>query len=196
MRYDPAPNLGRLVQPRHYDGLTKTNENGRVWAADNDCFQQLDPKAYKKMLGTIPTDGCRFVTVPDVVGDHAATLRRWHRWAPHVRGLGFPAAFVLQDGCDSFDDVPADADAVFVGGTTAYKLSGIAAGIVRAAKRRGMWVHMGRVNTVRRIQYAQAIGCDSIDGTAFSMFSDTYIPRALRMLASAEPMAFDFGGAA
>jgi hypothetical protein len=196
MRYDPAPNLGRLVQPRHYDGLVKTNRNGRVWAADNDCFQQLDPDAYRKMLHTIPTDGCKFVTAPDVVGDHKATLARWSRWSPLLSRLGFPAAFVIQDGCHTFRQVPDDASAVFIGGTTRYKLSTVAQQITADAKAAGRWVHMGRVNTVRRIQLAQSWGCDSIDGTSFSMFSDTYIPRALRMLAGPSPMTFDLGGAA
>lgn len=191
MRYDPAPLLGRLVQPRHYDGLAKTNANGRTWAADNDCFQRLDPVSYRRMIAAIPTDGCRFVTVPDVVGDHPATLRRWHRWSPYVRQFGFPAAFVIQDGCDRYAQVPDDADAVFIGGSTAYKLGPEAHSIARAAKADGKWLHMGRVNSVRRIQQAQSWGCDSVDGTSFSMFSDTYIPKALRLLSSdAEPMAF------
>lgn len=196
MKYDPAPHLGRLVQPRHYDGLHKTVANGRPWAADNDCFQGLDAAAYRKMLHTIPNDGCRFVTVPDVVGDHKATLARWRRWAPYVRRLGFPAAFVLQDGCRTFRQVPPDADAVFVGGTTTYKLGPDAAHIVRTANRHGMWTHMGRVNTHRRLRYAQSLGCDSVDGTAFSMFSDTYIPAALRMLGSGAQQGFDFGATA
>jgi hypothetical protein len=34
---------------------------------------------------------------------------------------------------------------------------------------------MGRVNTRRRIMYANAIGCDSVDGSAVSRFRDTYL---------------------
>lgn len=197
MRYDPAPLLGRLVQPRHYSGLAKTNVNGRVWAADNDCFQGLDADAYRRMVDALPVTGCRFVTVPDRVGDHRATRRMWGRWSGFVRNRGLPPAFVIQDGCDRYRQVPSEADAVFVGGTTEYKLSETARRIVAAAKEDGKWVHMGRVNSFRRIQQAQSWGCDSVDGTSFSMFSDTYIPRALALLGSpAEPMAFDFGGAA
>jgi len=196
MKY-PSDKLGRLVQPRHYDSLQATVAHERVWAADNDCFQGLDAAAYRRMVTTIPTDGCKFVTVPDVVGNHRVTLRRWWRWAPFVKRAGFPAAFVIQNGCDTYRQVPADADAVFVGGDTVYKLSARVEAIVRAAKADGRWVHMGRVNSTRRIQYAQAIGCDSVDGSSFSMFSDTYMPRALAILESrAEPQMFDFGGAA
>ncbi len=37
-------------------------------------------------------------------------------------------------------------DALFVGGSTYFKLGPTAAGLVREAKRRGLWTHMGRVN--------------------------------------------------
>lgn len=173
MRY-PYPNVGRLIQPRHYDGMPATVRNGRPWAADNDCFQRLDPDAYRKMIHTIPTGGL-FVTAPDVVGDHRATLRRWRRWAPLLHRLGHTPAFVLQDGCTRWGQVPDDAGAVFVGGTTVYKLSDTAAELVAEANRRGMWTHMGRVNTRRRIRLAKAWGVRSVDGTAFARFTDTHI---------------------
>ena len=58
-----------------------------------------------------------------------------------------------------------DFDALFIGGTTDWKLGDGAAQLVREAKRRGKWVHMGRVNSLRRMIYAESIGCDSADGT-------------------------------
>jgi hypothetical protein len=38
---------------------------------------------------------------------------------------------------------------------------------------------MGRVNSLRRVRYAKAIGCDSIDGSKFSWFRDTYLREGL-----------------
>jgi hypothetical protein len=183
MRY-PHANLGRLVQPRHYDNMAATVRNRRPWAADNDCFQGLDPDAYRRMLQTIPTGGL-FVTVPDVVADHRATLRRWRRWAPYVRSLGHRPAFVLQDGCDTFRQVPADADAVFIGGSTVYKFAPETADIIAAANHAEMWTHMGRVNTRRRIRYAKAINCRSVDGTAFARFTDAHIGWGLAEVSAA-----------
>lgn len=190
-KYGAQPLLGRLVQPRHYDGMRRTTANRRVWAADNDCFQSLDADRYRRMVETLPTEGCRFVTVPDVVADHQATLRLWSRWAQFVTGRGLPAAFVIQDGCERFAQVPDDAKAVFIGGTTRYKMSDMARQIVTEAKGRGMWVHMGRVNSFRRIVLARSWGCDSVDGTSFSMFSDTYIPRALDLLGGPRQLALE-----
>ena len=189
MRY-PHPNLGRLVQPRHYDNMAATVRNGRPWAADNDCFQGLDAQAYRRMLQTIPAGGL-FVTVPDVVGDHRATARRWARWSGYVRRLGHRPAFVLQDGCDRWSQVPDDANAVFIGGTTGYKLSATAAELVGEANACGMWTHMGRVNTRRRIRYAKSIGCKSVDGTAFAKFTDAHIGWGLAECAASTQMRLE-----
>lgn len=194
-KYGQQPQLGRLVQPRHYDSLGRTVANGRVWAADNDCFQGLDAAAYRRMVEALPVEGCRFVTVPDVVADHAATVELWSDWSQYVKARGLPAAFVLQDGCRTFSHVPSDADALFVGGTTVYKMSEQARTIVTEAKQRGMWVHMGRVNTARRIVLARSWGCDSVDGSSFSMFSDAHIPWALQALQGARQLSLTQEGA-
>jgi EAL domain-containing protein (putative c-di-GMP-specific phosphodiesterase class I) len=64
-----------------------------------------------------------------------------------------------------------------------------AAELCREAKAQGKYLHMGRVNTQQRIRYAQSLGCDSIDGTAFSMYRKTYLPHALRMNQSGRQLA-------
>lgn len=173
------PNLGRLITPRHYGGESKWSG---PWAADNDCFQGLDRRAYLKMLthlAGVDTSRLVFVTAPDVVGDAEATLRYFQTWEPMLHDCGFPVAFVGQDGLTIASAPWDDFEAFFVGGTTEWKLGLPAARLVQEAKARGKHVHMGRVNSIQRIRYAQAIGCDSIDGTRFSKFADTYIPDAL-----------------
>ena len=47
------------------------------------------------------------------------------------------------------------------------------------AKRRGKQVHMGRVNSARRYRYAEAIGCDSADGTYIAFGPDVNLPKVL-----------------
>ena len=47
------PNLGRLITPRHFCRLADTLAAGYVVAADNDCFQGLDPAAVCAMLEAI-----------------------------------------------------------------------------------------------------------------------------------------------
>lgn len=172
--------FGRLLSPRQFARVTATGAAGIPWAADNDCFQGLDAKAYRRMLAAIKgVPGCLFVTAPDVVGDAWATWGLFWEWLDRLQWCGQPVAFVLQDGCTSVL-VPWDfIGAVFVGGTTEWKLGTDAERLVREAKRRGLWAHMGRVNTRKRFDYARAIGVDSVDGTKFSRWRDRWLPDAL-----------------
>lgn len=48
---------------------------------------------------------------------------------------------------------------------TEWKLGPACAELVAEAKAKGKWVHMGRVNSLKRLTYADSIGCDSADGT-------------------------------
>ena len=181
------PNLGRLLQPRSYSSAERTALAQSPWAADNDCYQGLDAKAYLRMLDTIAgLPGCLFVTVPDVVANAEATLDLWQQWLPEVARRNLPAAFVLQDGITA-DSVPwSDCSAVFIGGSTEWKLGIVAAELVREANARGKWTHMGRVNTLRRIKYARSIGCRSIDGSKWARYKRTYLRDGLVAVADAQ----------
>ena len=184
--------LGQLRQPN----CGHTVVPGTKWAADNGAFSQtrtFDPDRWLRWLTDQSTEGCIFAVVPDVVGDHVATLDLWHQWASAVRDLGHRPAFVLQDGCEP-DDMPADTDCVFIGGSTDYKLSFAASECVRLAKSRGWWVHMGRVNSRRRIRIAAAMGCDSVDGTYLAFGPDVNLPRLLSWMHPEQPSFF--GGVA
>lgn len=173
--------LARLIQPRHTSSIEKTADAGIPWAADNDCFQGLDEDAYVRMLDRIEgLAGCVFVTVPDVVGDAAATADQWERWLPELRARDLPAALVAQDGLEP-DDVPwDDVAAVFIGGTDDFKLGPDAIAVAREAKRRGVWVHWGRVNSRKRFDHIVATGAaDSFDGSKWARFRKTYLDQGL-----------------
>src|SRR6185503_11281189 len=137
--------------------------------ADNACFTGRYPgdDAYLAWLAarTVHRGRCTFATAPDVVGDAAATWLRSRPVLPRIRALGFPAAFVAQDGLEHLGVDWASFDALFVGGTTAWKLGQAGARLVAEARRRGRYCHVGRVNSLRRLRYAAAIGAQSVDGT-------------------------------
>ena len=184
------PNLGRLVQPRHYSRVRDTAERGVLWAADNDAFNGgVDAAMFLKMLEAISgVPGCRFVAVPDVVADAAATLRAFERWLPCLLDFDLPLAFVLQDGVTP-SAIPWELiDAVFIGGSDSFKLGEQARQIVVEAQARGNWVHMGRVNTKRRVAYAREIGCDSIDGTKWVRWRDTYLREGLSLVSASSAL--------
>lgn len=171
-RFAGHPHLGQLMRPGN--GNIPTLD---YWAADNGAFSGFDAKAFLVMLARLPRTA-QWVAAPDVVGDWRATAALFDEWAPRVRELGFRVAYVLQDGCEH---VP-EADCLFVGGSTRYKLSSESAAWMFEAKRRGMLAHVGRVNSVRRLRWCYDNGADSVDGTQVSMFPDTWLPWTLRKL--------------
>lgn len=123
------------------------SELGR-WAGDNGAFTRFDEPAFRTMLAK-------------------------HRWA-RARCL-FVAA--PDDGL-TWAGTPWDQlDAIFIGGSTGYKLGAEAARLVVEAHLIGKWAHMGRVNTARRLQYAAAVGVDSVDGSGWSRFPADMIRR-------------------
>lgn len=178
--------LGVLMTPQH---------TGRIcslplpWACDNAAFSNPDDdKFWRLCIDASSTDRYHppmWVAVPDVVGNHSETLRLFGWWCEYWRQeygcIPFPLAFVLQDGCNAAEVPWDEIEAVFVGGSTRFKLRESEA-LVRAAKDRGKRVHIGRVNTLRRLRFAYDLGADTVDGTAFSMFPDTYIERGLKFL--------------
>lgn len=171
-QYAGHPHLGQLMRPGN--GNVPTLD---YWAADNGAFSGFDAAAFIAMLARLPRTA-RWVAAPDVVGDWRATAALFDEWAPRIRDLGYPVAYVLQDGCEH---VP-DADCLFIGGSTRYKLSSKAVAWITEAKRRGMLVHVGRVNSLKRMRWAHDNGVDSVDGTRVSMFADVWLKWTLDAL--------------
>jgi hypothetical protein len=189
------PNLGVLDGPRNIYASRIGEVGYQTWAADNDAYLAWDETKFRKMLRAITgLIGCAFVSAPDVVGDSTATIARFHEWKDEIRETGQPIALVGQDGLQTQDVPWQEIQAFFVGGTTEWKLGSEAASLVREANERGLWTHMGRVNTRRRIRYAQSIGCDSVDGTNFSMYRKTNLWWALEMCRGGRQMALSSEG--
>jgi hypothetical protein len=126
-----------------------------------------------------------FVCVPDVPFDAAATARRWSEWAPLLSHL--PLALCVQDGA-TLTGIPwawPNLRCLFMAASTDFKLSDQMAAICREGKRRGLWIHAGRVNTPDRIRHMLGLGfVDSIDGSAFDKFRDTHLPWALKQVST------------
>lgn len=172
-------NLGVLSSPRRFYKRSEGIETW-PWAADNDAFSKWDEGRYRDMLDGIEgLEGCLFVTAPDRVGDAYGTQVLFDKWFPRLEGK-FPVAYVAQDGLEFV--LWEEIDALFIGGTTEFKLGSVSARFIREAKERGKWVHMGRVNSYERFRYARWLGCDSVDGTQFSWFRDTKLPPFLNSL--------------
>lgn len=177
--------LGHLLTPHNGNDIAALLETGLPIGCDNACFGGLDEPALVRMLTRLMpyAQDILWCSPPDVVADHRATLRLFGRYVGLIGWAGIQPAFVAQDGCEPIAGVPwGEIRCLFLGGSTAWKLGADAERLIREAKRRGKWVHIGRVNSMRRLAHFDALGADSFDGSQFSMFPTTYIPRYLDRL--------------
>lgn len=160
------------------------------WCADNGCFGKGWPgnRSWLDWLGSHASDAamCHFATAPDVVADASATMARSRPWLQVVRSLGYPVAFVAQDGLEDLSTPWDEFDVLFIGGTTEWKLGPAARALTDEAKKRGHRVHMGRVNSYKRLLYATRIGCDTADGTYLTFGPTVNLPKLLGWLTRLE----------
>jgi hypothetical protein len=151
-----------------------------------------------------------FAAAPDVLGDAAATLRRSAPMLTMISEYTcFRAALVAQNGLEHLPVPWDDFSVLFLGGSkectgcryvhppdrstrprcpsccrplTEWKLGRAAAELTAEARARGKWVHMGRVNSWRRLQAAARMGCQSADGTYLTRGPGKNLPRLLAWL--------------
>lgn len=158
--------LPAMVTPRMRQGPPA----GQPWAADNGRFaspEDYTDAGYLQWLARWRPEAarCLFATAPDVVGEAQATLELSLPMLEPIREAGYRVALVAQDGLEHLEVPWGGIDTLFLGGSTAWKLGEAAHELAAEARSRGLWVHMGRVNSLRRLRIARAMGCDSVDGT-------------------------------
>lgn len=186
--------IGCIITP-HQQNIVFADE----WdvMADNGCFSdRWKHDHWLRWMISIPRT-VRFVVAPDVYDSdgrptHKETIERWRKYGPLIERHGHTPAFVCQVGAEP-SNVPTDAPVLFIGGTTEWKLGDTAAAIAADAKNRGVWVHMGRVNSKKRFNIARSMSCDSVDGTFLTFGPDNNLPLLLSWIEAAEfePMLWE-----
>lgn len=152
-----------------------------AWRPEGFCYA-LDSGAWTYHQNGEPFDFARYLrlvtelgpgadwaVLPDVVGDPIATRELAEQWAPVVSRI-CPVLMAIQDGATEADFEGLPIDGLFLGGSTEYKVAN-AVRWGRYARGRGLYYHVGRVNTVRRISLCQEAGADSVDGTSVTRFA-------------------------
>ena len=174
--------------------MTTPNQGNRIpagawWAADNGKFgsHYVGDDAWLswlcKKVRLYGHDECLFAVAPDVPFDAAATLASSLKWLAMIRALDIPAAFCAQDGAHEPGMVPwSEFDVLFIAGSSAFKEGEHARALAAEAKTRGKRVHVGRVNSQRRLRIAEGYGADSCDGTFLRYCPDTNLPKILQWL--------------
>lgn len=174
--------LGQIITPAAGNSLLPDVD----WCADNSVFADQYPgdDAYLAWLDerTWGAARCGFAVAPDVVCDAAATLDRSAPMLQRIRRAGFPVALAGQNGIEHLSVPWNDFDVLFLGGDTDWKIGPHARRLTADARAHGKRVHMGRVNSRRRLQAAAHMGCHSADGTFLAFGPDINLPRLLSWL--------------
>lgn len=122
-----------------------------------------------------PTAGTRRTSSSplNVVAGGAASLALTVSWLPALSGYRL-VLVAVQDGMlpEHVRPLLGDATGVFVGGTTAWKLRTLPLW-GRLCREAGAWLHVGRVNSARRVHYAAMCGAGSFDGSSVARFPST-----------------------
>jgi len=154
------------------EGFPYALDNGAWWAFSNN--QPFDEVAFLKAFELLGA-GADFVVLPDIVAGGQASLDFSLTWRERL-GAGPLYLLAVQDGMTVGQIRPLLGDrlGVFVGGSTEWKISTMSAWGALAIER-GVWCHVGRVNSARRIRMCHAAGATSFDGSGPSRFA-TVLP--------------------
>lgn len=165
------PGLGYLLCPHNGTAMDKVKSWGIPYACDNGCFSGFQPGDWFRMIKKVEASGHypMWVVAPDLWKRAQTTLDLFRVWQPWLVARGFKLAFAAQDGSEKGLIPWQEIDCLFLGGSTEWKTGPIAERLTREAHERGKWVHMGRVNTPKRVGICASWGVDSFDGSSFSV---------------------------
>ncbi len=151
-----------------HEGFPYALDNG-AWTA----FQRREPfdvAAFERAVGVLGA-GADFVVLPDIVAGGRASLDFSMSWIERLRGIA-PLLLAVQDGMSETDirSLISHEIGVFVGGSTEWKCSTVMQwGAL--CRERGAYLHVGRVNSAKRISLCISAGADSCDGSSATRFS-------------------------
>ena len=168
------------------EGMRYALDNG-AWSA----FVQQEPFDEEAFLVAVDRlgEGADWIVLPDIVAGGLVSLDYSLRWKERLRGMPTKLLIAVQNGMQ-IDDVASllsPAVGIFIGGTTEWKeVTAQAWGSL--ARRRNCHLHVGRVNSARRIRICAAAGANSFDGSGVSRYAKA-LPRLDRATRQADLFA-------
>jgi len=168
-----ANRWGLLVTP-----VCLRTEGFDLYALDNgawSAYQKGEPfneSAFIKAVEQLGQDA-QFIVVPDIVCGGLDSLAYSLSWLPKLQGFK-RLLIAVQDGMRACDvrHLVSSSVGIFVGGSSEWKEQSLRIW-GQLASETGCYLHVGRVNTRRRIRLCQDAGADSFDGTSASRFAKT-----------------------
>ncbi len=156
--------------PHRTEGFPYAIDNG-AWHS----YQQglpFDEMAFLKVYEKLGA-GADFVVLPDIVAGGRDSLAFSMKWKVQLKAR-CPQMLAVQDGItvDDVKELVGPYLGIFVGGTSEWKERTMAQW-GELARERTAWLHIGRVNSIRRISLCEAAGAHSFDGSSASRYQVT-----------------------
>lgn len=153
------------------------DEGWTQYALDNGAWayhqrgEPFDEKRFRTLVERFGR-GADWCVLPDIIAGGVESLALSLSWAQWVLDRCPRVLIAVQDGMEMHhvEHLVSDRVGVFVGGSTDWKLRTLALWGTLAPR---CWVHVGRVNSVKRIRLCALAGAHSFDGTSASVFSVT-----------------------
>lgn len=136
----------------------------------------FDSTAFRRAIEKVG-EGADFIVAPDIVCGGHRSLALSLSWLDELRTLGPRILLPIQPGV-MFSDVATHVGpsvGVFLGGDTAWKEAAILTWGPQCV-RAGVYCHVGRVNTARRVALCNEGQVSSFDGSSASRFAVTLPP--------------------
>lgn len=153
------------------EGFPYALDNG-AWSAFTQG-KPFDERRFWLALRKLGRDA-DWTVLPDIVAGGLPSLDLSLKWMRRVLDESPRALIAVQNGMAAEDVMPflGERVGIFVGGDTHWKLRTLPIWGA-AAKRVGCWLHVGRVNSARRIFSCAIAGATSFDGTSASRYADS-----------------------
>lgn len=170
-----AAEWGILVSPAgewRDEGFDLVGADNGQWS-ERDSLGPFDAGRFNRFVEWLGARA-QWLVLPDIVCGGLASLELTLTWLDRLRGHPSILLIAVQDGMTQAMIAPflGPKVGIFVGGSTEWKEATITSW-GRLAAAAGAYLHVGRVNSARRIRLCAQGGAHSFDGTSVTMYADT-----------------------
>jgi hypothetical protein len=154
------------------EGFPYALDNG-AWT-DHAAGRDFDDERFKTLVDRLG-GAADWIVAPDIVAGGVRSLRLSLVWLADLLVRTRMVLIPVQDGLeppDLVNVVMPKRIGIFLGGSTEWKLANMQLWDKFCAER-GIYYHVGRVNTIKRVRLANQAGADSIDGSSASRYATT-----------------------
>lgn len=157
------------------EGFERIVADNGAWA-DFQAGRPFDEDAFERFLDWLAAQSiiADWIVLPDIVAGGLRSLDLSIRYINRCLSLTPLVLIAVQDGMEDRHLAPLVGPSVgiFLGGSTEWKLATMLAW-GRFCRQRGLYYHVARVNSIKRMSLAAASGADSVDGSSATRFSVT-----------------------